>query len=183
MGDTLLRYLMLLREIPVAPRSVQATELARRLEAQGIAVTVRTVQRDLARLSRLLPLVCIETSKPFAWSFAEPHSEIFPQLQVRPPRTNSGHRINLVARFSTPAATRVAWARLGSERELRCEGDTMRVEVSLPDTVELREWLLSFGDSVEVLTPVSLRRDLLQRARRIVSLYESSAPPPRRRQA
>jgi hypothetical protein len=40
-----------------------------RLESQGIRVTRRTLQRDIERLSRSLPLACDDTRKPYRWSW------------------------------------------------------------------------------------------------------------------
>ena len=71
MSDTFFRYLLLLREIPVEPRRVDTGTLAQRLEAQGIRVARRTLQRDLERLSQRLPLRCHDNTKPYGWSWVE----------------------------------------------------------------------------------------------------------------
>ena len=86
MPDAFFRLLLLLREIPAAPQRIDtftpgyaavsgsvaaARTLAQRLEAQGVRVTRRTLQRDLDRLSRQLPLVCHDDTKPYAWAWLE----------------------------------------------------------------------------------------------------------------
>lgn len=74
MSDTFFRYLLLLREIPLAPRRVDTATLAARLEKLGISVSRRTIQRDLERLARRLPLECHDASKPYGWTWAKPSS-------------------------------------------------------------------------------------------------------------
>ncbi|MBI3206682.1 MAG: hypothetical protein HYZ29_34420 [Myxococcales bacterium] len=83
MSDTFLRYLLLLREIPDAPKHVDTVTLARRLEDQGIYVTRRTIQRDLERLSSRLPLGCSTATKPYGWAWHESGSDSIRELVVR----------------------------------------------------------------------------------------------------
>ena len=71
MPDAFFRLLLLLREIPAAPQRIDTCTLAQRLEAPGVRVTRRTLQRDLDRLSRQLPLVCHDDTKPYAWAWLE----------------------------------------------------------------------------------------------------------------
>lgn len=49
--DTLLRYLEMLRLIPKEPKSISTTELFEKLQNNGYDVELRTVQRDLNKLS------------------------------------------------------------------------------------------------------------------------------------
>jgi predicted DNA-binding transcriptional regulator YafY len=49
--DTAVRYIAMLSHIPLAPRHISAAELQRKLDDEGYAVDVRTIQRDLSRLS------------------------------------------------------------------------------------------------------------------------------------
>ncbi|MBE7483631.1 MAG: hypothetical protein HS104_27085 [Polyangiaceae bacterium] len=81
--DAFLRYLLLLREIPVAPQHIDTATLALRLEEQGICVTRRTIQRDLERLSSRLPLRCNDASKPYAWAWHELGGDSFRELVER----------------------------------------------------------------------------------------------------
>lgn len=54
--DTILRQLAMLRMIPRATRSIGTRELKDKLEEKGYQVDVRTIQRDLDKLSGVLPL-------------------------------------------------------------------------------------------------------------------------------
>lgn len=83
MSDAFLRYLLLLREIPAAPKQVDTATLARRLEEQGICVTRRTIQRDLERLSSRLPLKRNDGSKPYGWTWDGGGGDSFRELVVR----------------------------------------------------------------------------------------------------
>ncbi|MCK6575718.1 WYL domain-containing protein [Myxococcota bacterium] len=74
MGDTYVRVLAMLREVPPAPRGVDTLTLRRRLADLGFEVDLRTIQRDLTRFSGLLPLICDESERPYRWCFALPKS-------------------------------------------------------------------------------------------------------------
>ncbi|MBF0261209.1 MAG: WYL domain-containing protein [Magnetococcales bacterium] len=67
-SDTLLRQWAMLRLIPRQPRRISTTDIWGRLKDQGYCVDVRTVQRDLDKLSTIFPLVCDE-HKPKGWSW------------------------------------------------------------------------------------------------------------------
>ncbi len=54
-SDTLLRHWHMLREIPRHPRRISTVELLDRLLAAGFEATLRTVQRDLVKLSASNP--------------------------------------------------------------------------------------------------------------------------------
>ncbi|OJS99962.1 helix-turn-helix transcriptional regulator [Marinobacter nauticus] len=69
MSNTAVRYLTMLRMVPRYPRSITTTELASRLEEQGFRVTMRSIQRDLEKLSTDFPLIVDEGSRPYRWSF------------------------------------------------------------------------------------------------------------------
>ena len=81
MSDAFLRYLLLLREIPAEPRHIDTGTLAARLEAHGIRVTRRTLQRDLERLSRRLPLRCDDAKKPYGWTWVTPAGTSLPNAE------------------------------------------------------------------------------------------------------
>lgn len=68
-ADTLGRQWLMLQCIPRSPAKVTARELARRLADEGFDVTKRTVERDLAALSRTFPIASDERGKPFGWSW------------------------------------------------------------------------------------------------------------------
>lgn len=67
--DTLLRLLALLRLIPVEPQRIATTTLQEKLRDRGFSVSLRSVQRDLIRLSGPFPLQCDDSDMPFRWSF------------------------------------------------------------------------------------------------------------------
>jgi predicted DNA-binding transcriptional regulator YafY len=69
MNDTLLRQWVMLGQIP-SGRGIDTPTLVTRLAVAGYAVTPRTVQRDLEKLSEVFALSCDDTSKPYRWSFA-----------------------------------------------------------------------------------------------------------------
>lgn len=67
--DTLLRQWQMLRLIPRYPAKITAGDIRDRLAGDGFKVTKRTVERDLASLSDLFPLLSDEREKPFGWSW------------------------------------------------------------------------------------------------------------------
>lgn len=69
--DTLLRLIALLRLIPRAPGRIATTTLLEKLKDDGFLVSLRTVQRDLDRLSIPFALQRDESSPSFRWSLSE----------------------------------------------------------------------------------------------------------------
>ena len=67
-NDTLLRHWRMLREIPRYPRRISTVDIKERLLAAGFEATLRTIQRDLVKLSCSLPLLG-DDSKPQGWSW------------------------------------------------------------------------------------------------------------------
>lgn len=67
-NDTLLRQWRMLREIPRYPRRISTADIRARLLAAGFESTLRTIQRDLIKLSSSLPLIG-DDSKPQGWSW------------------------------------------------------------------------------------------------------------------
>lgn len=83
MPNTAVRYLTMLRMVPRFPRSITTTELADRLEEQDFSVTMRSIQRDLEKLSADFPLLVDEGSRPFHWSFdRDATMDIIPALDL-----------------------------------------------------------------------------------------------------
>ena len=83
MSNTTLRYLTMLRMVPRYPKSITTKALAERLEEQGFPVTMRSIQRDLEKLSSEFPLIVDEGSRPFLWSFdREATIDIVPALDL-----------------------------------------------------------------------------------------------------
>lgn len=69
--DTLLRLFTLLRLIPEHPRYTTAPTLQEKLHDRGFSVNLRTVQRDLNRLSTPFSLISSEHSGRSRWSHAK----------------------------------------------------------------------------------------------------------------
>lgn len=69
--DTLLRMFALLRLIPEFPGHIASTTLLEKLRDRGFFVDMRTVQRDLNRLSTPFSLMCDESVSPYRWSFTK----------------------------------------------------------------------------------------------------------------
>lgn len=80
---TLARQWALLRCIPAWPRKTTIAELIAALEDRQIAVTRRTVERDLQGLSEHFPLAVDDTGKPHGWSWAKgARQEFTPRLST-----------------------------------------------------------------------------------------------------
>lgn len=67
--DTLLRLFALLRLIPTEPQRIATPTLLEKLRDRGFSVTLRSIQRDLSRLSIPFSLQCDDSESPFRWSF------------------------------------------------------------------------------------------------------------------
>ncbi len=67
--DTVLRLFALLRLVPTEPHQIATTTLREKLRDKGFVVTLRSVQRDLNRLSIPFSLQCDDSETPFRWSF------------------------------------------------------------------------------------------------------------------
>ena len=68
--DTLLRHWAMLRLLPRWPRRIGAPEIRQRLEEMGFPTTVRTVQRDLDKLSSPFQLFA-DDHRPRGWCWAK----------------------------------------------------------------------------------------------------------------
>src|SRR6218665_2493912 len=80
--DTLIRQWEMLKRIPDSGQRVTTAELATYLEGQGSSVTVRTIQRDLQKLSTPFPLTCDDdTSRP-GWHWIPKASLSIPNLCI-----------------------------------------------------------------------------------------------------
>ena len=69
--DTLRRYLVLLRHLPRKRTGITASQLRDKLANEGFEVTLRTVQRDLEKLSAVFRICSDEGSKPRYWWWDE----------------------------------------------------------------------------------------------------------------
>ncbi len=84
--------------------------------------------------------------------------------------------IDVVLRFSPTVASRVREARWHPSERVEATTDgglTWRATVAGP--IEIRLWILSWGDDVEVLEPASLRDDVAATHRRAAARYDGAA--------
>ncbi len=81
--QTLARQWALLRNLPAWPRKATVSGLVEVLADRQIAVTRRTVERDLQALSMEFPLAVDNASKPHGWSWAKgARQEFTPRLST-----------------------------------------------------------------------------------------------------
>ncbi|MCX4190817.1 helix-turn-helix transcriptional regulator [Methylophaga sp. OBS3] len=83
MSDTSLRYLYMLQSIPRHPNSVSTLELKEKLADAGFEINLRSIQRDLEKLSVNYPLFCEEQIRPYRWSYsADASVQFLPALDL-----------------------------------------------------------------------------------------------------
>ena len=72
-SDTMLRYLAMLPLIPVHPSTISAAQLKQKLRAQNaeFEVNIRSVQRDLEKLSLILPLSSESRGRASLWFWSD----------------------------------------------------------------------------------------------------------------
>ena len=84
--------------------------------------------------------------------------------------------IKLIVRFSTTAGEHLRETPLSLDQKIEADQpDWMRVQATVPNTAQLRWWLLGFGNQVEVLAPVSLREEFINTAQSLHGIYHSTA--------
>ena len=80
--------------------------------------------------------------------------------------------IKLVVRFTTPAAEHLWETPLSLDQQIEPDQPGwVRVQATVPDTAQLRWWLLGFGDQVEVLEPTSLRGTFVNMSQSLHGIY------------
>lgn len=83
----------------------------------------------------------------------------------------AGEEIRLQLRVDAKLAAHLAEAPLAEGMRMTPEGDGFRVEAALPDTWQLRWWLLSQAEQAEVLAPPALRDHIRERLRAALARY------------
>ena len=93
---------------------------------------------------------------------------------------NSGEPVEVRLRFFPPAAARVRETIWHPSQQLRdgAKG-TVEMTVTVAGTVEITPWVLGWGDSVEVIAPAELRRQIADSGNRMA--VRNAAAPSRRR--
>jgi predicted DNA-binding transcriptional regulator YafY len=95
---------------------------------------------------------------------------------------NSGEPVEVRLRFVPPAAARVRETIWHPSQELVDAGKgAVEMTVTVAGTVEITPWILGWGDSVEVLSPVELRERIAQAGARMASLNAGAVKRRRRR--
>ncbi len=69
MSDALMRHWQMLRLVPRAPVKASTARLRDKLAERGFDIDIRSVQRDLHKLSTQFPLIC-DNKRPNGWSWA-----------------------------------------------------------------------------------------------------------------
>jgi predicted DNA-binding transcriptional regulator YafY len=86
----------------------------------------------------------------------------------------------VVLRFSPAVAARVGEATWHpTRRVIQDEDGSLTWRATVAGTIEIRLWILSWGDDVEVLGPPELRKDVAQTHRRAGELYGAEGARPR----
>jgi len=86
---------------------------------------------------------------------------------------SSGKRIRLRAVFEKRVAKFIVETPLSKDQRLHeLDGGRVQLTASVMETEQLRWWLLSLGDQVEVLAPDSLRESIYEVARNVVARYK-----------
>lgn len=80
--------------------------------------------------------------------------------------------IKLVVRFTTPAAEHLRETPLSLDQQIEPDQpDWVRLRATVPDTAQLRWWLMGFGNQVEILEPVSLRDEFVNMTQSLHGIY------------
>jgi hypothetical protein len=80
--------------------------------------------------------------------------------------------VEIVLRFVPGVASRVLEATWHPTQAVATEADgSLEWRATVSGTIEIRLWILSWGDDVEVVSPVSLRDDVADTHRRALARY------------
>ncbi len=101
MPDTTLRQIAMLSLIPGRPGKITSRELHTRLKSQGYDVHVRSIERDLQKLSDTFPLLS-DAGRPAGWSWESRG------MRVTFPRMDAGTALtyDMLARYLAPILPR-----------------------------------------------------------------------------
>jgi predicted DNA-binding transcriptional regulator YafY len=84
---------------------------------------------------------------------------------------HSNENILLTARFIAPAADHLRETPLTKDQVLEVDGSFTVLKASVPNTGQLRWWLLGFGEQVEVLGPPEIRSEMAATAKAMAARY------------
>lgn len=88
----------------------------------------------------------------------------------------AGETIRLRLRVDARLASYLAEAPLAEGMTLETDGDTYLVDAQLPDTWQLRWWILSQAEQAEVLAPAALRDYIRERLEASLGRYSAAVP-------
>ena len=81
--------------------------------------------------------------------------------------------IKLVVRFTLPAAEHLWETPLSPDQEIVSDkSGWVRLQATVPDTAQLRWWLMGFGEGVEVLEPAKLRNEFVNTVQSMSKVYK-----------
>jgi proteasome accessory factor B len=84
--------------------------------------------------------------------------------------------VEVVVRFAPKVAARVQEARWHPSQQVTVEADgSLTWRATVAGTIEVRLWVLQWGDDAEVLAPLSLRDDVAATVRRAAERYSAEA--------
>ena len=81
-------------------------------------------------------------------------------------------RIDLKVRFYEYAGDHLTESPLCPDQKSYREDDDLIIEANVPNTCQLRWWLASFGEYVEILEPISLRQSFAEMAENMLEMYQ-----------
>jgi predicted DNA-binding transcriptional regulator YafY len=158
--------------LPRPPRRIDTGAIETRLRQRGIDVHRRTIQRDLVELAAVFPIVVDERAKPYGWRWSDDASF---GIHVPAPVRTSARSMEVTIRVRS-SSLRLVLEQLGGRILQRWNDDDdslfTRVLAVVEDAPVTRRLLLAFGDEVEVIEPIALRREIVERARRAAAVHE-----------
>lgn len=165
--DTAIRYISMLSEIPMEPNDISCSELHERLGNMGYDVTVRTMQRDLERLSSRTRKTWADSVRVVPKGFALQPAEIAPDVMTNVFNAmGKGRQLRITNKAGEESVINPT-----QQIKTTADGNTL-VLFTAEDALELRQWLLGFGAEVLVHKPVAVRKWIAEVARELVALYQ-----------
>ena len=86
--------------------------------------------------------------------------------------------IELEARFDADTAELLRETPLSKDQEYIEEGKVVHIKATVSNTLQLRWWLMSFGEKVEVLKPAPLRKEFAKTAKAMRAAYRKKRQTP-----
>lgn len=129
MADTALRYVEMLRHLPALPRRITAAELQQRLKAAGYAISRRSVERDLNKLSEKFGIVGDENARPAGWAWSKGAGFSAPGMDVI-----EAMELDMAARYLRPLLPTSVWQALAPRL------NEARATLKLLSTAPLARW-------------------------------------------